>query len=105
MIFCVDGLHLRVGPAHHFNWFDVFADVAASNFHTMTAEVEDSTAPCLVDIPEPVAVRTRVCLAGFSPKDSSKSTVLHAFMSFDMLRSINKVFEVASKYSSFLNSL
>ena len=63
MVFCIDGLYLGVGPAHHFYGFNIFTNIGAGNFNTMATQIEYAAATGLFDVPKPVAMRAGM---GFS---------------------------------------
>src|SRR5580700_631092 len=109
MIFGVDRFDLRVRPAHHFNWLDIFTDKTSCNFNAMATQVKDTTPASLLDVPEPFAMWSRVCFPRFCPKDSSQSAILHTFLCFYEFWGVDEIFEIAVKNSccfySFQHSL
>src|SRR4030095_10308574 len=105
MIFRIDGFHLSIGPAHHLNWFDIFANVTSCDLYTMAAQVKDATTTCLFFIPKPFTMGARVGFSRFGPKDSTKRTFPYTFISLQELGRIYKIFQVTVKNACLLNGL
>ena len=70
----------------------------------MASKVKDTTSSGLFDVPEPVAVRTRMCFPGLRPEDPAEGAILHTFISLEEFRRIHKVFQVAIEDSCLLYS-
>src|SRR6201989_1300219 len=105
MVFCLNGFYLGISPTHHFNRFNVFANKPTTYFHAMTSEVKYTAATCLFQIPEPVAVRPRMCLSRLRPKYPAQCTVFYTFQCLQKFRSINQVFKVPIENTGFFNRL
>ena len=61
-------MHLRIGPAHHFQRADVLADEVARDLDAVAAHVDNRAAAGELLVPEPVAVRAGVRLARARPQ-------------------------------------
>src|SRR5690606_17144251 len=95
----------RIGPAHHFNRFDILADVGAGDLHAVASEVKNTSTAGLLEVPEPVAVGAGVRFARFGPQDSAQGAVLHALIGFDKLGSIDEVFQISIKDAGLFHRL
>src|SRR5690606_11636077 len=104
VVFSLDRLDLRVGPAHDFHRENILSNVTAGDFDTMAPQVQDGATACLFQVPEPVAVGPGVCFACLRPTDPAQRAVAYGFYGFDRLGCIHEVLEVPVKNARLLYS-
>ncbi|MBA7542479.1 hypothetical protein ES705_34800 [subsurface metagenome] len=79
MILGFYGMNLCICPAHYLYRFDFFPDKISDYLDTVATHIDNSAASCLLNIPEPITMRSAVCLAGTDPENFSQCALFNGF--------------------------
>ena len=105
MIFRLDRVDEGIRPTHDLKGFNIFADKVTDNFDTVASHINNGTAACLLNIPEPVAVRSRVGFAGTNPQNLSNRAVFDRFKRFERLRWVDQILKIPVKDTRAFNHI
>ena len=101
----LDGVHQRVGPAHHLHGPVSLADEVADDLDAVAAEIDDRAAAGEPMVPEPRSVRPRMRFARPHPGHLTDRALAHRRNRLQRLRRVAQVLEVTGEDARVLDHL